>query len=190
MKIFVGSTNPVKVNAVTVAAAETWPEGEVTGFEVESGVSEQPRSDQETKQGAINRAKHALRLGQKQVEDKSEIGQQLLGLGLEGGIFIKDDEMWSTVWGAVVDQQGRVFLSNGARFQVPPMIAGLIRQGREMGPVMAELFKGREIKKQEGMIGIITKKFVDRTEEYSSIAKMCLGLWYGRDWQDQLLIKQ
>jgi len=33
------------------------------------------------------------------------------------------------------------------------------------------------------MIGVVTNNFVDRTEEYSAIIKMALGLWYGRTWQ-------
>lgn len=193
MHIFVGSTNPVKINAVTIAASETWPEVEVVGCQVDSGVSEQPKSDEETKQGAVNRAKAALDKGLKQlaqtnkVSKKANLQQEYLGVGLEGGIFTNDkDEMWTTVWSVVVDSNDQMFMANGARFPVPDIVAKQIYQGKEMGPVMAQFFNGRPVKKQEGMIGVVTQYFVDRTEEYSTVAKMALGQWYGRDWQKKL----
>jgi non-canonical (house-cleaning) NTP pyrophosphatase len=199
MKIVVGSTNPVKINATTIAACETWPEAEVKGVAVETGVSEQPRSDQETKQGAINRAHRAYQaFCSRQVEaqdsqpqpakqTKGKKHQPFLAVGLEGGVLTDDqDQMWSTVWAAVFDGCNQPYLANGARFLVPDLVATRIKQGEEMGPIMSSLFQGRPVKKQEGMIGIITQNFIDRTEEYSSITKMALGLWYGRQWQKEL----
>ncbi len=58
MKINIGSKNPVKVNAVkeTLLEYPLFSEAEVTGVGVESGVSDQPKSIQETIQGAKNRA--------------------------------------------------------------------------------------------------------------------------------------
>ncbi len=182
MHIFVGSTNPVKINAVIQAASETWPAVQVEGYEVESGVADQPRSDEETKQGSINRAKNVLSVATK-FGNKDEV----LGIGLEGGVFEnKQGEMWSTVWVSVVDQEDNVFSSNGARFLVPSIVADRIRQGEEMGPIIAEVVGEHDVRSKQGMIGVITKNFVDRTEEYMSIAKLALGLWYGRHWLDEL----
>jgi len=183
MHIFVGSTNPVKINATTVAAAETWPKIKVSGFEVMSGVSEQPITDQETKTGAINRAQAVLQIGLKEAVDSKDI----LGVGLEGGVFVDDqNQTWTTVWAAVVDHKNNLYIANGARFPVPEIVAKQIEAGEEMGPIMASFFNGRSIKHQEGMIGVVTNNFVDRTEEYSAIIKMALGLWYGRTWQKDL----
>ncbi|MFH2118561.1 MAG: inosine/xanthosine triphosphatase [Candidatus Paceibacterota bacterium] len=182
MHIFVGSTNPVKINAAINAASEAWPEVIVKGFSVGSGVDEQPRSDLETKQGAINRAKAALALGLK----GKEISGEVLGMGLEGGIDDLGEEMWTTVWSSVIDREGNLGLSAGSRFLVPVEIADLIRAGGEMGPVTAQILGEKDptrIKKQQGMVGIITENFVDRTEEYQSIAKLALGMWYGRHWR-------
>ncbi len=188
MQIFVGSTNPVKLNATIIAASETWPEVVVQGFDVTSGVSEQPITDQETKQGAINRAQQALIKGLGATPTKkSHNGQETLGMGLEGGVFIDDeDQMWTTVWGAVVDQEEQVFLGNGARFKVPSLVAQEILAGGEMGPFMADYCQVPSLKTREGLIGVVTKNFVDRTEEYATIAKLVLGLWYGQDWQKTL----
>lgn len=175
MTIAVGSTNPVKINAVTIAASETWPNVQVEGVDVASGINEQPFSDEETRLGARNRAQAA-----------KEQASADLGLGLEGGVmYLENDELWSTVWVAVWDGSD-FYESSGARFKVPDIIAGPIRQGAEMGLVLSELFDGADVKRQHGAIGVITNNFVDRTEEYSAIAKLAIGLWYGRNWENQL----
>jgi len=199
-----------------MAASETWPDIIVKGFEVSSGVDDQPRSDEETQRGAVNRAKEALKMlvvsdqdvvplsshsahiVRNQQDDSpaleslagesSNLGDdQKLGIGLEGGVFAdQNGDLWSTVWVAVVDREKNVFTANGARCKVPEPIASLIKNGEEMGPAVDSLLaSGQSVRQKEGMIGVITKGFVDRTEEYSAIAKFALGLWYGRDWNSQ-----
>lgn len=185
MHIFVGSQNPVKVNSVIGAASETWPNVVVEGFNIPSGIAHQPRSDEETKQGAINRANAALFEGLKKYElDNVEFAQdKALGIGLEGGIFEDSrGQMWSTVWAVVVDKTGFMEFANGARFMVPDVVAEKIRNGDEMGPVVSKIVGESDVRKKQGMIGVVTKGFVDRTEEYQGIAKLALGLWYGRGW--------
>ncbi|PIR61863.1 MAG: inosine/xanthosine triphosphatase [Candidatus Pacebacteria bacterium CG10_big_fil_rev_8_21_14_0_10_44_11] len=187
MQIFVGSTNPVKINAVTQAVAETFPTAVITSLDVPSGIADQPRSDQETRRGAYNRAVAAMHDGFDQLklkQPKTNKNAEVLAIGLEGGVFeMPDSELWSTVWACVVDAQGNTFESNGARFKVPDTIAKAIRAGGEMGPVVSKLMGGKDIRRGQGAIGVITNNFIDRTEEYSVIAKMALGLWYGQDWQ-------
>jgi inosine/xanthosine triphosphatase len=182
--IFVGSTNPVKVNAVTTAASETWPEVMVHSIDVPSGINDQPIGDQETSQGARNRAQAALEDGITQLQSDRPDSQppNTLGVGLEGGVFHHQGGLWSTVWVAVTDTQGNIFEANGARFKVPDLIADLIKEGKEMGPVVERLVGEADVRSKQGMIGVITNNFVDRTEEYTGITKMALGLWYGRDW--------
>ena len=182
MHIYVGSTNPVKINAVINAASEAWPEVSVQGFETESGVSEQPIGDLITKQGAKNRAKIVLDIAR-----KNKVTANFLGVGLEGGVFIDDSGMmWTTVWAAIIDLNGDIYYSNGARFPVPTVIAKRIKKGEEMGPITADIVGESDIKKKQGMIGIVTEGFIDRTEEYSGIVKMAFGLWSGRNWLKNL----
>lgn len=182
MQIFVGSTNPVKVNSVINAASETWPEVKVNGFSTDSGIPEQPIGDLVTKQGAENRAKAVL-----EIAKKEGVKKDFLGVGLEGGVFTDDEGvMWSTVWIAVIDLKGDIYHANGARFQVPAIVAERISKGEEMGPIIAKVVGEEDIRSKQGMIGIITEGFVDRTEEYSGIVKMALGLWHGRNWLNNL----
>lgn len=182
MHIFVGSTNPVKINAATNAASEQWPDVVVEGIKVGTGVDEQPKTDAETKQGAINRAKAVLKVGL----EKGKVEGEVLGMGLEGGIEDDGKEMWTTVWAAVVDQEGTLGLAGGSRFLVPEEIASKIRAGGEMGFVASDLLSEKDphrIRTNEGLVGIVTDGFVDRTEEYANIAKLALGMWFGRHWR-------
>lgn len=187
MQIAVGSTNQVKVNAVIEAVRHTWPEAVVTGFETESGISEQPNTDEETKTGSINRAIQALSFLQ-QTHSGTLYGREesMLGVGLEGGVDETEDGLVNVVWCSVVDAGENIFSSSGARFVLPDIIARKIRAGEEMGPVMDELLGDKDTKKKQGMLGTVTKGFYNRTEEYASIARLTIGLWYGRNWADKL----
>lgn len=186
MKIFVASKNPVKINAVTIAASETYPDVEVIGISVESGVSAQPMTDQETLTGSINRAK-ALK---KELLSKKHIlaDEEAIFIGAEGGVYHpsfakKNKELWSTVWISVLDQDEQLYSASGARFRLPQVLADGILAGKELGEVMGALFDDPNLKQKSGAIGVLTKNFIDRTEEYVAIAKLAIGLWYGRDWQ-------
>ena len=181
MYFFVGSNNPVKLNAAKQAGVAVWPDLVVCGVEVASGVAAQPKTDLETKRGAANRAVAALLQGRKSANIMEN--EEAIGIGLEGGVFEQDHELWSTVWVAVTAGDGEFYYANGARFKIPAAIAEPIKAGEEMGVVVGKLLQNPLVKQQQGMIGVVTNNFVDRTEEYSALAKLAIGLWYGRDWQ-------
>jgi len=187
MIIFVGSKNPVKINSVINAGSETWPELKAIGIDVPSGINEQPMSDEETKTGAINRAKNVLNEGLKTLTKTEIENKTILGVGLEGGVFEKyPGELWSTVWACVIDQKGNLFETNGAGFKVPEIISTRILAGEEMGPIMGSFLSDPNIKQKKGAIGVITKGFIDRTEEYTTIVKLALGLYFGQGWEDEI----
>ena len=62
MKINVGSTNQIKVDAVKekILEYDFLKNAEITGIEVSSEVSDQPKTLEETIQGAMNRAKNSF----------------------------------------------------------------------------------------------------------------------------------
>jgi len=183
MIIFVGSQNPVKINAVVNAASETWPNVQVQGLNIPSGISEQPYTDEETKLGAENRALKALEDGLLSLKDSKTPNPEVLSIGMEGGVFTADDgTLWNTVWAAVADANGFLTAVGGNRFELKDPLASAIKAGQEMGPVLSSLTGFSEINKRQGMIGVVTNGFSDRTEAYAGIAKLALGLWYGRNW--------
>lgn len=186
MTIFVGSSNPAKITAVKTAVKHILTDAEILSVEVESGISSQPKSDDETRQGAQNRAMAAVKAGLK-ISQSDDV--TVLGVGLEGGVHYIGEELWSTVWVSVVDAQGQFYEANGAKFRIPQSIAQPIIDGEEMGPIVERLVGNtgnQQIRHGRGAIGVITKDFTDRIEEYSSIAKMAFGVWYGREWELEL----
>jgi inosine/xanthosine triphosphatase len=175
--IAVGSSNPVKLGAVKKAAEniEGYSEENTQGFEVASGVAAQPKTDQETRTGARNRAATALK----------NLDGATLGVGLEGGVFTAEDgQMYSTVWVAVTPNGEQWFEANGMRFPLPTKVAEMINQGMEMSDAMDQLTGLHKTKHGLGMVGIITGGLVDRTEAYAAIAKLALGQWVGQHWQN------
>ena len=60
-KVIVASTNPVKRNAAQQGFLKVFPDKKFvfSGVKIPSGVSDQPMTDKETYQGALNRAKNA-----------------------------------------------------------------------------------------------------------------------------------
>ncbi|MDZ5472563.1 DUF84 family protein [Bacillus sp. 31A1R] len=162
MKIIIGSKNPAKVHAVKTAFT-----GENLIFEslnVPSEVSEQPFSDEETIQGAINRANHAINLGNGDI-----------GIGLEGGVHQTKHGLFLCNWGALVTVGMAPIVAGGARILLPEEIAKRLLNGEELGPVMDDYAKKKNVRKNEGAIGIFTNGLVNREEMFNHVSKMLVG---------------
>lgn len=187
MHFFVGTTNKTKLLAVQLAIQDEWPDAVIVGYDVESGVASQPMSDEETLQGAQNRARQAIQQGRAEFTELDPA--EYLAIGLEGGVVMFAEELWSTVWVAVLDANGQFFTANGARMKLAPHIAQPILNGEEMGPVMEHLMGVDNIRQKQGMLGVVTKNYVTRAEEYGGIAKLAIGLWFGRDWVKDIIEK-
>ncbi|WP_249872042.1 DUF84 family protein [Oceanobacillus saliphilus] len=162
MHIVVGSKNPTKIEAVK----DIFPEAEVTSLEVESGVRPQPFSDEETKQGAINRAMDCM---------KSE--ENAIGIGLEGGVMYVGQPLYLCNWGALVTPDGHIFTGSGARIVLPAEIEEGLKDGKELGDLMDGYAKKQEVRKNEGAIGIFTNDLVSRQEMFSHVVKLLRGQW-------------
>ncbi|MGE7604627.1 DUF84 family protein [Peribacillus sp. NPDC097675] len=162
MKIAVGSTNPAKVQAVM----EIFKEADVISVQVESEVSDQPFSDEETLNGAVNRARNCL------IERDADIG-----IGLEGGVVKMERGLFVCNWGAMVTKDGDIFIAGGARIPLPERIAKRLENGEELGPVMDDFTKRANIRKKEGAIGIFTNERITRATMFGNIMEMIVGQW-------------
>ncbi len=162
MKIAIGSTNPVKEGAVKDVFGET--DNEFVSLNVPSDVSSQPFGDEQTAQGAINRAKACL--------EKVDAD---VAIGLEGGVTDSKYGMFVCNWGALADRKGKVVIASGARFLLPDEVSEKVREGRELGEVMDWFTKREEIRKKEGAIGIFTNGMVTRQEMYQHLVKLLAG---------------
>ena len=131
IRIAVGSTRRPKLNAVTEAVQAFGPvlgrgaEFEVTGFEVESGVSHTPASRDELMRGARLRAEAVVHLA----KAKSEAWHYFVGL--EGGLDVVQEDGGQRVflesWAYVTDgTRGHYGRSGGV--EVPALLAQEVLQ--------------------------------------------------------------
>ena len=164
MKIAIGSVNPAKVKAVEEACKEQDIDVIVTPMSVPSGVSNQPFSDEETIQGAVNRATNCL------LEENIEIG-----IGLEGGVVETPFGLFVCNWGALLVKGESPIIAGGARIRLPEDVAERLRKGEELGPVMEDVSKVRNVSKKEGAIGIFTNNVITRDEMFTHVMKILIG---------------
>ena len=164
--LFVGSTNPAKLDAVQ--AVFTPERGfTVVAREAPSGVAVQPRSDDETRAGAVNRAHWLVR--QPQVE---------LGLGLEGGLISQAGDTWLCNWGALATEAGHLLVASGARIPLPQSMArSLEPEGAELGDVVDAWAGQKGLRQREGAIGILTAGEVSRADLLRHIVQLLYGQW-------------
>ena len=153
MKIAIGSLNPTKIEAAQRAGRQVWPEAEFVAVDVPSGVADQPMNDEETIQGALNRAQAAMTVAAADV-----------GMGVEGGVADSPLGMFAIGWAVVVDRNGTVGVGGSGRLPLPESIAAQIRSGGELGPVMDQFTGRHNLKHSLGAVGILTDGAVNRTE--------------------------
>ena len=168
MRIIVGSQNPAKLEAVSVAFTSFFPEDrfEVQPVSVPSGVSIQPLSDTETLMGATNRAKAA-----RELEPNADFW-----VGIEGGLHPSPGELssylsfsWVVVFG--MDHVGR---GRSASYELPKAICDLIRQGMELGDADDLIFGVSGSKRDSGGVGLLTDGRVTRSQFYAEAVKLAL----------------
>ena len=164
MKIAVGTENKAKVGAVQAIVSHYFPDAQLENLEVASDVSVQPFSNEETRRGAINRARNTL------LKTNAD-----LAFGLEGGVDEIDGVMYCCNWGAVAMKDGTVISSSGAQFALPEEIAQELRIGKELGPVMDVYTNSENIRHHQGAIGIFTNDLIDRKQMFEHIVILLVG---------------
>lgn len=158
MKIIVGTKNDAKLQAVREVIADylILKEAELIGKEISSGISDQPKSFEETVRGAQNRAKGVF-------------DGNGLSIGLESGLVevpLSQNGFMDICVCAIYD--GKKFsmgISSG--FECPKEVNRLIfEEGLNMTEACNKigLSSNPKLGSAEGMIGILTKGRVDRKE--------------------------
>ncbi len=168
MKIVVGSTNPVKVEAARAVFGRITVDLSVSGIEVESGVAAQPWGNEETRQGAVNRAQAALRAA---LSD----GPADLGVGFEGGVFETAQGLMTCAWCAVVGRDGTMGIGGGVSVLLPPAVAAAVRAGHELGTAIDRLAGAHNTKQGPGAVGILTNGLIDRQAAYEHMLVLALA---------------
>jgi len=165
ISIVVPSQNPVKATAVQNGFQRMFADEviEITTISVPSNVSDQPFSDSETLQGAINRAQNAA-----QVVKNADFW-----VGIEGGIEKYNGQMSAFAW-VVVKSNTLIGKGRTGTFYLPPMVADLIKGGKELGEADDIVFNESNSKEKNGAIGILTGDVITRTQLYEHAVILAL----------------
>ena len=163
--IVVASKNPVKINATKRGFEKIFPKEtfEIRGISVPSGVPDQPMTDQETLEGAINRTHNA----------QAKMPHADFWVGLEGGVQPVEDSLMAFAWVAVLGK-GKIGKARSAAFFLPPKVVRLIHEGKELGEADDIVFGHRNSKQQGGAIGLLTNQVSNRTEVYAETVMLAL----------------
>jgi inosine/xanthosine triphosphatase len=155
MKVAVGSTNPVKIQAVKEVFKKVFgKEVEIINVKADSGVSTQPFKEDIIK-GSVNRAKKALKLTDAD-----------FGVGIESGVMKIGEKWYNLGFITIIDKKGNVGTGTSGWFECPYNILKELENGKELGQVISEITGRVDVQRQEGAIGVFTKGKVTRRELY------------------------
>jgi len=164
VRVAVGTKNPIKITAVREVFDDLFKDEktEVLGILVDSAVPIQPFGE-EVITGAVNRALKSLKSGNADY-----------GIGIEGGVFPLGNKWYNLGFVAIVDKKGTIGTGTSGWFECPEPILRKLKSGEELGTVMDRLTGRRGTKREEGAVGIFTRKKVTRKEFYKHGLYMAL----------------
>ncbi|MDN3614156.1 MAG: inosine/xanthosine triphosphatase [Vibrio gallaecicus] len=151
--VVIASLNPAKINAVKSAFQSALPNEDFTftGVSVDSGVADQPMTNDETYLGAENRVRNSA-LAHPNAH---------FYVGLEAGIEGSITFAWM-----IIESQGQRGESRSASLMLPPAVLNKLEHANELGDVMDDVFGTNNIKQQGGAIGLLTHNQLSRSSVY------------------------
>ncbi|GAB2674778.1 inosine/xanthosine triphosphatase [Aliiglaciecola aliphaticivorans] len=161
----VGSKNPVKVNAFKDTLARIYPDKliDCRGVDAPSLVSEQPLSEKETYQGAVNRVNYC----------QSHFEADFYA-AMEGGV--DHFEYGPATFAYVVISAGtKMQVGRSANLPIPESVYNRLQQGEELGPLMDQLFGTSNIKQKGGAIGLLTNGLETRGGNYTQALTLAMA---------------
>jgi len=164
-KIIVASVNPVKSEAVLNGFQRIFPDRKfsINGVSMPSNVGKQPIGDNETLQGARNRAFAA----------KSELPEADYWAGLEGGIDHFEETWIGFAWIVILSKTSHGISRTGI-FTLPPEVGKLIESGMELGDADDIVFGTQNSKQSTGAVGLLTGNALTRAELYTEGVMLAL----------------
>ena len=140
---------------------------------ISSGVSDQPMSDKETLQGAINRVNKAFQ----------SVADADYWVGIEGGIEYENGEMAAFAW-VVIKSKKLTGKAKSGTFFLPNKVAQKILEGKEMGLANDIIFNQKNSKQNLGAIGILTQNVVNRAQLYEHAVMLALVVFKNEELYD------
>lgn len=158
MKIIVGSVNPVKISAVaeSLILYSHLAGAEVSGLEAASGVSDQPKTLEETVRGAMNRAKGVFK-------------DCDYSFGLESGLMAVPNTKsgFMDVCVCAIYDGLEFHLGLSSAWEAPKKVMEhILKEGLDMNDAAfkAGFTKDPKVGSSEGLVGIMTKGRLTRKE--------------------------
>lgn len=163
--IIIGSHNPVKIQAAQHALALFYPNADIQseGVAAPSLVSEQPMTEKETQQGAINRLKYC------QAQANADYY-----FSMEGGVDNFSSGPATFAYVAISDGKHQS-VGRSANLPIPKKVFQQLLKDRELGDVMDELFGTTNIKQAGGAIGLLTGNKATRESIYTQAIVLAMA---------------
>lgn len=165
-RVIVASTNPVKIKAaekgfLRMFAGEDF---KIEGMSAKSEVPDQPMSNEETLQGAINRVNN--------VEKLAPIAD--FWVGIEGGLQEVGMEMEAFAWVVIKSKKGKMGKGKTGSFFLPKKLTDLVKSGMELGLADDMVFGKVNSKQANGTVGNLTGDVITRITYYETAVILAL----------------
>jgi len=164
-KIVVASKNPVKIQSTLSGFRKmfSYEEFEITGVNPHLAISNQPKTDKETLDGALLRANAIM----------NSSTDSDFWVGIEGGVHETEGEFSSFAW-VVIRSREYFGKSRTSTFVLPDAVAELIRKGYELGDADDIVFHRENSKQDNGAVGIMTGNVINRASFYEQAVILAL----------------
>jgi len=164
MNLAVGSSNPVKKNAVRLANQKYYENFELYNINVDSEVPDQPIGFDQILKGAYNRAEKALIY----LKEKLKLTSPNFGIGIEAGLSkipIAETNFMDFQFCIIMDEQKEITIGSGIAFEYPEsVIKKVFSENLEIGYIMGDLAHNKNLKREEGAIGYLSRNTLKRID--------------------------
>ncbi len=156
--VAIGSKTGVKVKATKKALEKE--NVIVTPCPARSRVQDQPLTEEETKLGALNRAKDCL------AKTDAEIA-----FGLESGVFFKDDDVYLCNWGVLIDRNQKMFVTNSPNILMPKEFKDDLLSGKPLKDIIYDFTGMKTEDNNTCAIALFTNYSYSREKLFAEIVK-------------------
>jgi inosine/xanthosine triphosphatase len=161
----VGSKNPVKIKAFENTLQRLFKDKQihVVGVDAPSLVPDQPMTEKQTQQGALNRVEYCQKHHQADFYAAMEGGVDSFEYGAATFAYV-------VIANNTIRQVGRT-----ANLPIPNSVYQALQHGEELGPLMDSLFGTSNIKQKGGAIGLLTNGAETRTSTYMQALTLAMA---------------
>lgn len=145
-----GSMNTAKKTAVRNAFQLLGRQIELESKQIDSLVSPMPKSEQETIQGALNRAKEMSKL----------YPEYDFVIGLEGGIKTNTYGTFLINWAVLINKEGEIGIGSGPSIHIPKTVVREIELGQELSSLLNNIRDNNL--NYDGAMDILSLKMISR----------------------------